>query len=249
MEALFRDLTATFQPKPKLYVWNPFQGLTGENEKIEDSNNPLDALDKVIQRTEQAFYLFEGLHPLLKTDPLIVRKMKDVHRSLRNRYSTLFIIAPYVVVPEELRRDMIVYELPMPDANEVERFLMGIVSGSPHATKLMEFLTPELKDRMVKAALGLSLDQVARAFRTALIGRTTVDASLIDAVIEEKGQLIKKSGILNFATNIPTLDEIGGLENLKDWLRKRSHVLDKQGDGLWPPASKGGLDHRSFWMW
>jgi len=53
---------------------------------------------------------------------------------------------------------------------------------------------------MVKAALGLSLDQVARAFRSALIGKTTIDSSLIDAVMEEKGQLIKKSGILNLVT-------------------------------------------------
>jgi len=48
---------------------------------------------------------------------------------------------------------MMVYELPMPDATEVERTLMGIVSGSPQAAKLTESLTPELKDRMVKAAL------------------------------------------------------------------------------------------------
>jgi hypothetical protein len=47
--------------------------------------------------------------------------LKDLHRALRNRYSTLFIIAPSLIVPEELRRDMIVYELPMPDGAEVER--------------------------------------------------------------------------------------------------------------------------------
>ena len=61
VETLFKELVATFQPKPKLYVWNPFHGLVGENEKIENSSNPLDALEKVIQRQEQAFYLFEGL--------------------------------------------------------------------------------------------------------------------------------------------------------------------------------------------
>jgi vesicle-fusing ATPase len=82
---------------------------------------------------------------------------------------------------------------------------------------------------MVKAALGLTLDQVTRAFRTALIGRTNFDSSVVDAVIEEKGQLIKKSGILNYVTNRPTVDEIGGLENLKEWLKKRSRVLSDEG--------------------
>ncbi len=241
MEGLLKELSSTFQPRPKLFIWNPFQGLVGEDEGIENSKNPLEALDKVIQRTDQAFFLFEGLHSLMNKDPLISRKLKDVHRALRNRYSTLFIIAPVLVVPEDLRRDMIVYELPMPDVNEVERILTGVITGSPHYSKLMESWTPELKDRMVKAALGLSLDQVARAFRSALIGKTTVDSSLIDAVIEEKGQLIKKSGILNLVINRPTLDEIGGLENLKDWLRKRSDILSKEGRAFGLQAPKGVL--------
>jgi AAA+ superfamily predicted ATPase len=241
VEGLLKELTSSFQPRPKLFIWNPFYGLTGENEKVDNSNNPLAALDSVIQRTDQAFYLFEGLLPFLKTDPLISRKLKDLHRSLRNRYSTLFILAPTLFVPEELHRDMIVYELPMPDTSEVERTLMGVISGSPHASKLTESLTPELKDKMVKGALGLSLDQVARAFRSALIGRTSVDSSLIDALIEEKGQLIKKSGILSLIIQRPLLAEVGGLENLKDWLKKRANVLSSEGRAFGLQLPKGVL--------
>jgi AAA+ superfamily predicted ATPase len=241
VEGLLKELSATFQPRPKIFIWNPFLGLTGENERIENSKSPFDALDRVIHSNEQAFYIFEGLHPFLHTDLSLPRKLKDLHRSLRNRYTTLFILAPVLVVPEELKRDMVVYELPMPDATEVERTLMGIITASPQTSKLAEPLTPELKDRMVKAALGLSLDQVARAFRSALIGRTAVDASLIDAVIEEKGQLIRKSGILNLVVNRPALEDIGGLENLKDWLKKRAKVLSSEGKSFGLQLPKGVL--------
>ncbi len=242
VEGLLKELSATFQPKPKLFIWSPFHGLTGENEKIENSKNPVEALDKVIQSPEQALYLFEGLHPFLNTDLSLPRKLKDLHRSLRNRYATVFILAPVLVVPEELKRDMVVYELPMPDAIGSGANPDGsIVSASPQASKLTESLTPELKDRMVKAALGLSLDQVARAFRSALIGRTTIDSSLIDAVLEEKGQLIKKSGILNLVTRRPALEDIGGLENLKDWLKKRSKVLSNEGKSFGLQLPKGVL--------
>ena len=241
VEGLLKELAATFQPRPKLFIWNPFQGLTGENETIENSSSPLEGLDKVIQRSDQCFFVFEGVHAFLKTDALVARKLKDVHRSLRNRYSTLFIIAPYLVIPEDLRRDVTVYELPMPDASEVERILTTVISGSPNASKLTESFTQELKERMVKAALGLSLDQVARAFRAALIGKTKVDASLIDAVIEEKGQLIRKSGVLSLVTKRPTFDEIGGLDNLKDWLKKRAHVLHEDGKAFGIQLPKGVL--------
>ncbi len=241
VEGLLKELSGTFQPRPKIFIWNPFQGLTGENERIENSKSPFDALDRVIQSNEQAFYLFEGLHPFLNTDLSLPRKLKDLHRSLRNRYTTLFILAPVLIVPEELKRDMMVYELPMPDATEVEQTLMGIITSSPQTSKLAESLTPEMKDRMVKAALGLSLDQVARAFRSALIGRTAVDASLIDAIIEEKGQLIRKSGILNLIVHRPALEDIGGLENLKDWLKKRAKVLSSEGKSFGLQLPKGVL--------
>jgi SpoVK/Ycf46/Vps4 family AAA+-type ATPase len=241
VESLLKEFSSTFQPRPKLFVWTPFQGLIGEEGRIEKSTGPLEALDRVIQRTEQSFYLFEGLRPSLKTDPLVSRKLKDLHRYFKNRYSTLFIVAPSLVITEELRRDMIVYELPMPDTSEVESILKGVLSGSPNASQLTESLTPALKERIMKAALGLSLDQVARAFRSALIGRTRLDDSMIDAVIEEKGQLIRKSGILNFVTQRPILEEIGGLENLKDWMKKRAQVLGDKGKALGLPAPKGVL--------
>lgn len=241
VEGLLREISSNFQPRPKVYIWNPFSGLTGEEEAIENSKAPLDALDRVIQRTDQAFYLFEGIHSLMDGNPLLIRKMKDVHRALRNRYTTLFIVAPILIVPEELRRDMVIYELPMPDATEVERILNSVISGTPQVAKLTENLTPDLKAQMVKAALGLSLDQVARAFRSALIGRTSLDESVIDGIIEEKGQLIRKSGILTLVTHRPTLEEVGGLENLKDWLRKRSGVLSKEGQAFGIQLPKGVL--------
>lgn len=240
-ENLLKELSLSFQPKPKLYIWSPFQGLIGEEESFEDSKNPINALDKVIQRTEQAFYLFEGIHHFMANDHLVVRKMKDVHRVLRNRYSTVFIIAPIQVIPEELRRDMIIYELPMPDISEIEKVLTSILSPWAQTSKFNEMITPELKERMIKAALGLSLDQVSRAFRSALIGRTTIDSSIIDDIIEEKGQLIKKSGILKLVTDRPTINEIGGLENLKDWLRKRAGILSKEGKAFGLKVPKGVL--------
>jgi len=241
VEVLLKELAATFQKKPRVFVWSPFQGMVAENERVENTSNPLDALEQVIQRPDQAFYIFEGLHTFLRTDTLVARKLKDVHRALRNRYATVFLVAPVLVVPEVLRRDMIVYELPMPDAAEVERLLTGIIHASPQAQTLTESLTPEWKDRLVKAALGLSLDQVARAFRSALIGRTAVDASLIDAVLDEKGQLIRKSGILSMATHRPSMEEIGGLENLKDWLKKRGKVLTNEGKAYGLQIPKGVL--------
>jgi SpoVK/Ycf46/Vps4 family AAA+-type ATPase len=129
----------------------------------------------------------------------------------------------------------------MPDVGEMETILAGAIAGTANAAKITETLTPDLKERVVKAAVGLSLDQAARAFRASLIGRTTADPSMINAVLREKEQLIRKVGILNFVTDIPTLDDIGGLENLKSWLTKRNLVLTDKGQAFGLQIPKGVL--------
>jgi ATP-dependent 26S proteasome regulatory subunit len=241
VEGLLRELAATFQPRPRLFVWNPFRGLVSEEGEVENSRDPLEALDRVIQRTEQAFYLFEGLEASIRTSPLVSRKLKEVHRSLRNRYSTLFLIASGLVVPEELRRDMIVYELSMPDREELDRVLSGILSGMPNSSQVKESIAGDIRGQMVKAALGLTLDQAARAFRSALTARTAAEGSLIDTVLEEKAQMIKKSGILNLVNVRPSMEEIGGLENLKEWVKKRARVLSDEGKAFGLHLPKGVL--------
>ncbi len=69
VEGLLKELSAQFQPRPRFFIWHPFQGLTDENEKIENTTNPVDAMDKVIQRTEGTIYLFEGLLSFVENRP------------------------------------------------------------------------------------------------------------------------------------------------------------------------------------
>ena len=47
VEGLLKEVSSTLQPKPKLFIWNPFQGLMENHTGIENSVHPLEALDKV----------------------------------------------------------------------------------------------------------------------------------------------------------------------------------------------------------
>ncbi len=217
VEGLLKEVSSMLQPKPKLFIWNPFQGLAEDHAGIENSIHPLEALDKVIERTDQAIYLFEGIHSFLKTNPLVSRKLKDLHRALRNRYSTVFIVAPYLVVPEDLHRDMIVYELPMSDANEVERTLMGVVSGSPHASQLMESLTPKFRDQLVKVTEGFNGAEIEQAVNGAMI-----EAFDSERPLNEQDIVIAAGNIVPLA--ITMREEIGRIER---WAYNRAIPASK----------------------
>lgn len=51
-------------------------------------------------------------------------------------------------------------------------------------------------------------------------------------ILKEKEQVIKKSGMLEIINFKENIEDIGGLENLKEWLYKKAKVFDKLGKAL-----------------
>lgn len=78
-------------------------------------------------------------------------------------------------------------------------------------------------ERLAAAATGLTRHEAENAF-----ARAMVDGSLgeddVRLVLEEKRQIVRQSGLLEFLPSGGTLADVGGLENLKRWLGRRSGV-------------------------
>ena len=81
------------------------------------------------------------------------------------------------------------------------------------------------RERLAKAALGLTLNEATNAFARAMVNDGRLGADDVHSVMEEKRQTVRKAGLLEFESVDIDLDDVGGLQNLKRWLRKR--------DGSW----------------
>ena len=74
-----------------------------------------------------------------------------------------------------------------------------------------------------------------------------LDISDLEIILEEKSQIIKKIGILEFIETDVGINDVGGLENLKKWLNKRNKSwLDQP--KLWFTLAKRGTNYRSSRM-
>jgi hypothetical protein len=56
---------------------------------------------------------------------------------------------------------------------------------------------------------------------------------VVDRLLEEKAQLVRKSGTLEFVRQRISLDDIGGLENLKEWLETRALAFSTEAKKFW----------------
>lgn len=215
-------------------------GGTGRSE-------PADAaLQAAARATEPTIFVFFDLHHYLGSasrpaEPGVVRAVLDVATAFKSGpvAHTLIIVSPGLTLPMDLEKEVTVVDLPLPGPADISEVLDEIVKTN--AASITVNLSADERQRLIQAAQGLTLGEAENAFARAIASDRTLDASDIALVLDEKRQTIRKSGLLEFISTETTLEDVGGLENLKRWLAKRngSWLADAQQWGI--PAPKGVL--------
>lgn len=232
--------------KRNLYIWTQTDGLRCQdrNSDIKDTQNPMKALDFVRTCEDNAIFIFKDLHVFLgfggrPADFALIRKMRDIIPELReseNRKNVV-LISPELIIPEDMQKEISVFDFPLPDADEIENKLDSMIQQN----ELTPNLTETEKKKLSESALGLTLQEAENAFSRAIVHNKGLDANAIKVIFDEKNQVIKKNGILEFIKSDLNINDIGGLENLKNWLNKRNNSWLDSARRYNIPAPKGVL--------
>jgi len=162
-------------------------------------------------------------------DPRVVRSIRDVLQLCKARQITLVLLSPILKVPPELEKDMVVVDYPMPDREDLARILDDVAASAGVS------VPDETRTPLVDAACGLTHEEAENAYALAIVRARAWDERAIATVHEQKAQMIRRSGVLEYYPARATLDDIGGLDLLKDWLRRRARAFA-------PEAREFGLD-------
>jgi len=229
-----------------IFEWSVTDGLrhlaklhTKEPYK-EHSRDPLVALNHVLQSSVSALYVFKDFHLYLKK-PEMIRQMRDVANTLRQTKKTLIIVSPVLDIPTELQKSVTIIDLPLPQSDDLGGLLDRMIRGATRSRRLKVDLRPEDRAQLIKAALGLTLEEAENAFARAMVKNGTLDATDIPAVLEEKKQVIRKSGLLEYVSPEEGMENVGGMDVLKDWLVKRRNAFRDEARAYGLPEPKGVL--------
>ena len=228
VETEIRTLATAFRPAFSVYVWSCTSGVTRDDEVVLADPSIMTALDWFIDTNEAAFFIINDVHVFLRDNPPVIRKLKDAIRRIENGYKTVFMLAPVLDIPLEISNDVVMVDVPLPTAEEVDRVLSQVISREKARDALQQALTDEVKDQFVKGGLGLTTQQMMQAFRKALAGRTAITSREIETLFEEKRQIVKKSGLLELFPQTTGYDDLGGFKNLKKWLEMRKDIFSKK---------------------
>jgi hypothetical protein len=245
-ERLLRELGASLQKK--VYVWSVTRGFEGGLPGLSpgvlgdtgQANTPIAALGAVAQSPERAVFVLKDFHAFLDR-PEVVRAMRDLVGALKQSFKTLVLLSPVMSIPRELEKDVTVIDLPLPDSQEVAGLLEAMLATVRNDPRVSVAAGPELKERIVKAALGLSANEAENVFAKAIVHGRRLDEADLPLILAEKKQILRKMGMLEYYDLTEGIGEVGGLDELKRWLEQRTAAFSERARTYGLPEPKGLL--------
>lgn len=233
---------ATAQGK-ELLTWSVTAGFqkvndTGElvvsgDEAMSDVLTTLQSLPARQDNAGKCIYVLRDIHPFL-SDPLTQRALRDLARQLIVGRKTVILLSPDITIPSDLQKEIALIDYPLPDVDELRMLLIEAGNGITQAGGSVHLNGDT--EPIVNALRGLSEDEVKRVLRqAAIVNGGELSASAIPTILKEKQQLIRKSGILEYYEPDVTVNDVGGLDNLKSYVSQRQNAFSQQ-------AREYGLD-------
>ncbi len=247
VRTLMQDVAS--QRSKKLYEWTVTTGITPAGTPIQSqkgrnqaTRDPLVALDQIIDEVEPALFVLYDFHPFLqKNNYAVIRRLKEIGIHLKNSYKTVILAGPVLEVPTELEKEITVIDLPLPDVGALAILLDRILDEVKENHQLEIELSPDGREQLLKAALGLTLTEAENVFAKILVNDGRLDEEDIPHVFAEKRQILRKSGLLEYYESDEQFAHVGGMTSLKDWLRIRRAALSDKARDFGLPAPKGVL--------
>ena len=236
VENSLKALMRTMNIEGAFTVWTCADGFIGSPIEGHQTHDPIYALDRALKADQKGIFLFKDLPDFFENNPGLIRKLRDVYYASNNQGKYVIILSTGYHLPEQLKKEVYLVEFDLPDEHEIYEFIVPLMKTIPRKTHIPEDF---LKDLSV-ALKGLTLNEVKHAI-TKVFSVDIQPTEAMDKVFQEKEQIVKKEGFLEFVPPRFALDEIGGLENLKEWLVKRAHLFSKKALEEKLPVPKGIL--------
>lgn len=235
-------------------TWDVAQGTADISGKIEQAAfaDPDAMLAEIGERArptdggkpERGVWLMRDLAPWLSgpAGARTLRLLRNLARSLPgaplDRAQAIVVISPSGEVPPELAGHATVIDWPLPDRAEIASILDAAIEALPE--DLRKSAAPNGKrDEAIDAAVGLSGEEAQACYARSLVQLRRIDPATVS---KEKRRVIARERVLEWHDPLPGgLDWVGGLENLKGWLRARTIAYSPEARAYGLPAPKGAL--------
>lgn len=229
----------------ELVYWTVTKGLFGGKGGVRavdgaETREPQAALHAIARLSAPSLVVLKDFHRYLE-DPVVVRGLRELAFALKSAYTTVLLVAPTLSLPLELEKEVSVIDVPLPTKDDLRALLLGIAQVVTRTKRATVSLTDAQAEALVSAAHGLTLGEAENAFAKAIATDGRLSPDDLPLILEEKSQVVRKSGLLEYTPTTLSLDDIGGLDSLKQWLGRRRDAFSPRARAFGLPEPKGLL--------
>lgn len=195
-----------------------------KEEAVTDLYNFLDTLYSEGIKTN-VFLLIKNAEEEMKDAKNIayIKKIAETRYSSPDYNFTIIVVSEVETVPKELEKFTSILDIPNMTKDEIETYNIKV----------------DEKDigEVAISLKGLTKLEIDHVLNMIIESKNNISISGRDIIIKEKGQIIKKSSILEIIDFKEKIEDIGGLEGLKEWLKSKAQVFRRLDE-----AKKFGVD-------
>ncbi len=216
----------------KIYEWNLARGIVDFTHKqpLADYRDLASTLeDWLNDELTNHFLIIKDAHLALKDNPLAVTRLKALANKLlhdNETIATVILCSSQACIPPELEKFITLFDLPLPDESRIHKIIQEFVE------KLGDEIDNKTLNDLTLAFRGLSEHEINQLLYRSYQRDGQISSQDVELVLNEKEQIIKKSGILDMVSSVEKFDDVGGLQALKKWLKQKAHILHNLNEAI-----------------
>ena len=209
----------------EILEWNKFDGYIDFKTRVQQIGEDfsLEAILGILKRDnelERKVLVLKDINAFID-DINIISQLKGIAKNINNGLeSNIIMVSSTVNIPKELEKYITVLEMDYLTSEEISEIIKEFVSANS---------LPELNKRFLEemsiALKGLSEFEINNILALAYADDGELTRKDLSLIFDQKQQMIKKAGILEMIPLKETVDDIGGLENLKIWLSRKAKIF------------------------
>ncbi len=227
----FRDIT----PRGGIQAMSPMG-------KIDDLRAMLTEIadyagDCIFILQDVSFFMNDRTEPPVLAN--LIRNFKLLKCELKSVRKTVILFGTNFNLPHELEDDFVLITHQRPNKEQLHKILIDFIATQHLESRLTT--DAAVKDLIIGASTGLTADQARSSFAKAIMTNGRLDEKAIEFLLDQKKQIIQRNDMLEYYDADTSMDSVGGLANLKTWLRKRKKAFSQAARDLALPEPKGML--------
>ena len=170
---------------------------------------------------EETFVVLKDVQAELKNPKIIalLKRIAENNLEKENYHENVFIVSQELLIPPELEQFITVFDIPLPETEEIKKLIFDYGRG------MNVEISEETVDEIAISLKGLNEFQIKQILNLAYQNGGTIAKEDKSLIVKEKELLVKKGGMLEIVNFKEKIEDIGGLNNLKKWLKRKAEIF------------------------